>query len=354
MASAGWFAALLAAAAVVAALVGTAATATATIVGLPVESLTVRYGIPLARVLLDVGVVAGVGLALLSKFLGYDRPDRTEPVMIKARRLAVWASWVWTISALVSVVLLSAQVYATSFPKRSSGFLDLVSAPVSFAQYVFSAPHLIARYVSNVPAGKGLLISAAFGLISVWLCRKAVRHGETIPAEVRVGVAVFALLPLPLTGHASDWYWHDFVMMSMELHVVSSSAWAGGLAAVIIFLITKPPLLAQALPRFSKLATYCVFVVAATGLFSGIAGLATSKVTSMPEAIWDTAYGQLLIVKFVCIALVAVTAVRVRRIMMPKIAVRQKSAVALWCGLELLVLAVAFGVAVVLTRAAPY
>lgn len=95
-------------------------------------------------------------------------------------------------------------------------------------------------------------------------------------------------------------------------------------------------------------------MVAATGLFSGIAGLATSKVTSMPEAIWETHYGQLLIVKFLCIALVSVTAIRVRRVMMPKIALRQKSAVALWCGLELVVLAVAFGVAVVLTRAAPY
>lgn len=344
----------MAAAAVVAALVGTAATAKASIVGLPVESLTVRFGIPMVRVLLDVGVVAAIGLALLSKFVGYDRPDRTEPVMVRARRFAVWASWLWTVSALISVVLLSAEVYANNFPKRSSGFWDLVSAPLSFLQYLVTSPHLIGQYVANVPAGKGLLISAVFGLISVWLCTKSVRHGEKIPAELRVGVAVFALLPLPLTGHASDWYWHDFVMMSMELHVVSSSAWAGGLAAVIIFLITKPPLLAAALPRFSTLATYCVFVVAATGLFSGIAGLATSKVTSMPEAIWETHYGQLLIVKFLCIALVSVTAIRVRRVMMPKIALRQKSAVALWCGLELIVLAVAFGVAVVLTRAAPY
>jgi copper resistance protein D len=162
---------------------------------------------------------------------------------------------------------------------------------------------------------------------------------------------LFGLLPIPLTGHASNWYWHDMAMISMELHVVAATAWTGGLAATIIFLARKPALLAVALPRFSKLATWCVFIVALTGLFNGLVELALSPITSLPESLWTTRYGVLILAKLLFIVLVAVSAVVVRYRLLPLIAAGRRTAVAVWCGWELIVLALAFGVAVVLTRA---
>ncbi|MTD15447.1 copper resistance protein CopD [Nakamurella sp. YIM 132087] len=322
----GSFAALLVGAALVAALIGTATLSTAVPEGIEDPGPVVHYGIPVVRMLLDLGAVATAGLALLAKLVGFDRPDRTEPVIAPTRRLAVWTSALWGISALLAIVLLTVELGGTPTPAS------------------------IWNYISSIAAGKGLLLSAGCAVLSIWLSVLAVRHGERVPAELRVGVALFGLLPLPLTGHASNWYYHDLTMISMELHVVAATAWAGGLAAVIIFLIRQPVLLAQTLPRFSKLATWCVLVVGVTGVLNGLIELALSPITALPGSLFTTRYGLLILAKTLCMVLVAVTAAVIRYRLLPRIIRRERTAVTFWAGWELVVLAVAFGVAVVLTR----
>ena len=49
--------------------------------------------------------------------------------------------------------------------------------------------------------------------------------------------------------------------------------------------------------------------------------------------------------------IVAVTAVHVRRKILPRVVERKRTSIALWCGWEVITLGAAFGVAVVLTRA---
>lgn len=325
---AGLFLALVVAAGLVAAVVGTAVTAPPDVPGFT-PSPVVRFGIPVVRLLLDFGAAAAVGLALAAKLLGFDQPERTEPVLAPSRRWAVWASAVWVVAALVSVVLLAAEL-----------------AP---GQWV--TPAGVWRYLTSIAAGKGLLLSAACGALSWWLWRLSLRHGEKVPAELRAGVALFGLLPLPLTGHASNWYYHDLSMVSMELHVTASSAWAGGLAALVVLLARHRDLLAIALPRFSKLATWCVFVVGISGIANGLLELYLSPITTLPSSLWETRYGVLLLAKAACLAAVAVIAIHVRRRVLPAVAKGRRTAFAAWCGWEVTVLAVAFAVAVVLTRA---
>lgn len=323
------FAVALAAAAVVAAVIGTGATELPNVSSLGDAGPLVTFGIPTARTLLDVFAVTAAGVALLARLVGFDRPDKTEPVMRVARKVGLWASVGWTVAALVSIVLLTAELNPGSFP----------------------TPVAIWEYVSNIAAGKGLLLSAACGLISALLAWLSLRHGESVPAELRVGIALFGLLPLPLTGHAVNWAYHDLSMVSMELHVVTASAWAGGLGAVIIFLSGRPELLASTMPRYSKLATWCVLVVGISGVFNGLLELAVSPITSLPESLWTTRFGVLVMTKAALMAVIAVIAVVVRTKLLPQIAAGRKTALAVWCGWELIVLALAFGVAVVLTRA---
>ncbi len=310
----------------VAAVIGTGVTAEPAALGIAEPTILVRYGIPLMRMLLDFGAVATAGLSLLPRLVGFDRPEGTESILKPARRAAVWTSVAWAVAALVSIVLLT---------------VELGGRPT---------PAGVWAYISAIAAGKGLLMSAGCALLSVWLAKVAVRHGEQVPAELRTGVALFGLLPLPLTGHAADWHYHDLSMVSMELHVVAATAWFGGLAAVVIFLARHPALLVEALPRFSKLATWCVFLVAVTGVFNGLLELALSPITHLPGSLFTTRYGVLLLAKAACMGAIAVIATRVRFRILPQVMARKSTAIALWCGLELLVLAVAFGVAVVLTR----
>ena len=129
------------------------------------------------------------GLSLLSMLVGSTRASaaRIEAVLESPRRLSVWASALWLGCALLSIVLLSVELE----PERA----------------VSTAP--VWSYVTNIPAGKGLLTSAGLAVLSIWLCRVAVTHGEGVPAELRIGVVLFGLLPLPLTGHAADWRYHE-------------------------------------------------------------------------------------------------------------------------------------------------
>lgn len=319
---------LFLAAGVVAVVLGSAVTEPPAIAGL-VPGPLVRYGIPMVRLLLDFGAAAAVGLGLLPKLLGFDQPERTEPVLAPARRYAAAAAALWTFAALASIVLLTIEL--------SPG--EIVT------------PSAVWRYVSSIAAGKGLVVSAACGALSWWLARLSVRFGEKVPAELRAGVALFGLLPLPLTGHASNWYYHDLSMVSMELHVTGSAAWAGGLAAVVLVLARRRALLAIALPRFSRLATWCVFVVGLSGAANGLLELYLSPITTLPSSLWETRYGVLLLAKATCLAAVAVVAIHVRRRIIPALAAGRRTAFAAWCGWEVTVLAVAFAVAVVLTRA---
>jgi putative copper resistance protein D len=326
--SAGAFALLVVAAALVLTIVGTDVTEAGPVVGIESPPWIVKFGIPVFRTLVDLGAVTVAGLSLLSKMVGFDRPERTEAVIGRARRMAVWASAVWGISALISIVALSMELNPGRPPTPAS----------------------VWSYITNIAAGKGLLMSAGCALLSFWLARLTVTHGETVPAELRVGVALFGLLPLPLTGHAADWRFHDLSMVSMELHVVAATAWAGGLAAIVVYLSREPALLAVALPRFSTLATWCVFVVGVTGVFNGLLELALSPITHLPGSIFTTRYGVLLLAKAACMVVVAVTAVHVRRKILPRVVERKSTSIALWCGWEVITLGAAFGIAVVLSR----
>lgn len=325
---AGVFVLMVVAAGLVTAVVGARIAEPPTITGLTGGPIP-RFGIPVARTLLDFGAAAAVGLGLLPKLLGFGQPQRTEPVLEPTRRYGAWASAVWAISSFASILLLAGEL--------------------SPGQWI--TPDAVWRYIVAIPAGKGLLLSGACGLASWWLWRLSMRHGEKVPAELRAGLAAFGLLPLPLTGHASNWLYHDLSMVAMELHVAGSAAWAGGLIVLVVVLARHRDLLAIALPRFSKLATWCVFVVALTGAANGLIELYLSPITSLPESLWETRYGVMLLAKTVCLVVVAAIALHVRRRILPAVVAGRSTAFATWCGWEVAVLSIAFAVAVVLTRA---
>ena len=93
-----------------------------------------------------------------------------------------------------------------------------------------------------------------------------------------------------------------------------------------------------------------MFVVGVSGLFNGLLELSLSPITTCRRRWWTRPYGVLLLAKMACMAGVAARAGG------PAaddaaVAAGRRTTIALWCGWELLILAVAFGVAVVLTRA---
>ncbi|GAA3026808.1 CopD family protein [Streptosporangium longisporum] len=315
--------------AVVAVLAATAFTAQEAVPGIAIPGPLVEYGLPVLRVLLDLAAVAVVGLSLLPRLLGFDDPERTEPVMRRARPLAVTFAWAWALLALTVIVFQTAELNPGTLP----------------------TPGMIATYVDGVGAGQGMLFSAACALAAAAVGLLAVRYGEKVPAELRIVVAFFGLLPIPVTGHAVDSVWHDPIMISMELHVMGSAAWTGGLVTVVALVASDRGLLARVLPAFSRLATLALVVVSLSGVVNGLATMALTPGVELPGALLSGEYGPLLVAKAVCVALLIPLAARIRFRLMPHVARGRATAVVGWAAAELAVMGVAYGVAVALTTA---
>lgn len=314
--------------AVLAVVVVSSLSAQESVPGITLPGPVVVYGLPVMRVLLDVAAVALVGLSVLPKVLGFDYPDRTEPVMRRVRPLAVSAAWAWAIAALVTIVFQTAELNPGGVPTLA----------------------MIAEYVDTVGTGQGLLFSAACALVAAGIGLMAVRFGEKVPAELRIVVALFGLMPIPVTGHAVDSVWHDPIMISMELHVMGAAVWTGGLIAVAAFVAPRPELLAVVVPRFSKVATVCLLLVGLSGLVSGLGTMLLTTGVELPGSLFTSEYGLLFLAKLVLAALLIPLAANIRYRLLPRIARGELTAVAAWAMAEIAVMGLAYGVAVAITR----
>ncbi|MEV0994785.1 CopD family protein [Nonomuraea sp. NPDC050202] len=315
--------------AVVAAVAASSFTAQESVPGIPMPGPVVSVGLPVVRVLLDVAAVAVVGLSLLPKLLGFSMPERTEPVMLRVRPLAVMAAWAWAICALLTIVFQTAELNPGAVPTFG----------------------LIAGYVGSVGTGQGLLFSAACALAAAGIGLMAVRFGEKVPAELRIIVALFGLLPIPVTGHAVNSVWHDPIMISMEIHVMGAAAWTGGLVATAVFVAPHRGLLAVVLPKFSRMATVCLLLVALSGLVTGLGTMALTPGVTLPDAIVTSHYGVLVVVKTALVALLVPLAAHIRFRLLPVIRRGGATALVGWAAAEVGVMGLAYGVAVAITRA---
>jgi putative copper resistance protein D len=307
------------------------ASATAAVPGIASPSTAVVIGLPLSRVLIDLASLVTVGMSLLPKLLGPERRNRQESVLAHARLIAVISAAVWAVAALVSLVLEDAD----SNP-------DL---PVTM--------NSIGNYIKTIGSGQALVVVASCALVYVVIGVLAVRQGEAIPVELRITVAMFTLLPLSVTGHAAfgPANLEDVGLISIEMHVLGAVCWTGGLVAVLMMTVMDRGLLAEALPRFSKLATVCVFLVGITGLFNGWYELYGTPGIHWYVALFTTGYGWILIGKIICIGVAGLLGGYTRFMLLPKIAERQTTAVWKWATMEITVLGAAFGLAAVLVRA---
>jgi putative copper resistance protein D len=137
----------------------------------------------------------------------------------------------------------------------------------------------------------------------------------------------------------------------MELHVMAAVLWTGGLGAVAVLLVTNRTLLAHALPRFSRLAAICLVVSVVTGLFNGFAELLLKPNGDLWRDLFTTDYGILVVLKITCVTLLALLGANIRWRLLPGILRHQRTTLAGWAALELSIMGLAFGFAVVLTRA---
>jgi cytochrome c oxidase assembly factor CtaG/putative copper export protein len=284
----------------------------------------VLWGLPIAKLITNLGIATTLGALLLALFALSPAADEFG----RALDIAAAGAGVWAVGGAITTYL----TFSSSFQRGGLSF-DEAYGPA------------LATFLTQVPYGRAWLILVLVGALLTVVCF-AVRN-RTVLAFVTIA-AVLGLLPLAEDGgHAAGTDTHEAAVTAIWLHTVFAAVWVGGLITLVL-LRSKLPVgrLAAVLPRYSTIALICFVVVAASGFVS-----ASIRVGDLPSLL--SPYGALVIAKVSALAVLGVLGALQRRTLVKKIVA---TAVPRWFWLlvvsELAVMGVASGVAAALARTA--
>ena len=285
-----------------------------------------RVGLPAARAVHDLAASLTIGLLFLAAWCVGPGPGKKPEGLGGPRRpmvtAAATAAAVWAVSGAAVMVLTAADV--AGFSPAAPGF--------SLVLYSF---------VSQVELGKALLVSLLLVLLSGVLAFLANRVTTVAWAAV---VALLALLPLSLAGHAAGTSNHMNSVDSLALHLVAVCLWVGGLGALVLTGRWLGDQRATVVARYSTLAGVCFAVVAVSGVIN--AGLRLGGWSALASD-----YGLLVIGKAVALLLLGLAGLVHRRATLPRLAASPRLFARL-AAVELLVMGATLGLAVALSRSA--
>ncbi|WP_232679212.1 cytochrome c oxidase assembly protein [Nocardioides sp. R-C-SC26] len=316
--------------------------------GLPDPGRVTGWGLPVMGAVTDLAAIATLAGILAPLLMGLRVEDAVEGPALRALASVRLAAATWGVgAAAIAVLQVSDQfaipVWRLPWTTLRGALIQTEDGRVMLAQ-----------------AGLATLIAVA----SRWLLT---------PREVwwLFAAACVALLPPAAAGHAASGGSHDTAVVSLALHILAASVWIAGLAALWWSFGAPAPIRLRAAQRFGALATWCVGVVAVSGLINAwvrvgdAAGFAT------------TDYGRIAALKALTLTLVLLVAQRARAIVLaaasrtvtspescpvdevvdrtnrPAVDTPPWSTVARITGIEVLVLAATVGIGVGLSRTPP-
>jgi cytochrome c oxidase assembly factor CtaG/putative copper export protein len=276
---------LLAACALVIAMIAGGAAPASTPAGLPEPGPLTEWGLPLSRLIADLAAIATVGLLLVPTLLVPARGPELRGASIDLVSATRWSALLWAAAVVVQTLLTTSDILAKPLH-------DLSATEVQ-------------SFVFQIPQGRSLGIQALAAIVVAVASRWVVSATE---ATVLLVLALIALTPPVLTGHAASAGSHDLAVISLLVHVVAVSLWVGGLVGLLWAAAVGAKGGGFAVTRFSTLAAWCVGIVAV----SGIANSAVRLGGWSP--LFTTGYGRLVLAKAACLmTLVAFGAAHRRR-----------------------------------------
>jgi copper transport protein len=190
--------------------------------------------------------------------------------------------------------------------------LGLVAAPLSVAFQGIDALGLTldawsdpaawkAGYATSYGTTASVVVAALLlALLSLFLRRKSARRALATSALLGLGAALAA------SGHASAAEPQWLTRPAVFLHGTAVAFWTGALAPLAMLFLSRADDRTAALRRFSSLVPFAVAITALAGVTLGVVQV------EQPAALLSTAYGQILSLKLVLVALLLVIAARNR------------------------------------------
>ncbi|MEU6857618.1 cytochrome c oxidase assembly protein [Glycomyces sp. NPDC046736] len=286
----------------------------ADIPGLAAPDPTVTWAAGLLKYAYDLAMLAAVGCTIAAAcFLPGREGDRTRLAAQSWRWLRIGAigAALWAVVALVSIPVDFANTFARP--------LDQVTLPGVWS------------YVAQYEQGQALGLTALLATTAAIIAARVF----TVPGAF--GAAAFALaatVPTIFTGHSASNGNHQIAVDGLLIHVVAAAFWAGGLLA--LFIARRDP--AVAARRYSFAAALAYPAVGASGLIVFAANVDIAD-------LWQTPYGRIALAKIAVLAVGGVLGWAHRRRTLPLVQTGDRRAFGRLAAVELVLMAVAFGLA---------
>ena len=291
-------------------------------------TLDVKFG-AVVRVCADAGAVLTVGSLLFAAFLCAPQKSGTLAANgYAALRAAAWSALLWCVAAVASVPFLVGDAVGKS------------------AATVLSDPDTMFQLIGALEQAKAWLITAGVALVICVAAFVVLTWGWT---AVLFGLAVFGVLPVPMTGHSSSGGQHDLASNSLVFHLVGASLWVGGLVALMMFArrVVSGDALKVAATRFSAVALVCWIIMAASGVINAWVRVPVSE-------LFSSSYGLLVVAKIAALLLLGFFGYVHRERSIKAIqAGRSGNQLVRLAAVEVLVMFATIGIAVALARTPP-
>ncbi|HEV7909284.1 MAG TPA: cytochrome c oxidase assembly protein, partial [Pseudonocardiaceae bacterium] len=242
-----------------------------------------------------------------------------------ALRTAGWSALVWLVGAALSVPFTAA---------------DAIGQPVT----QILDPAELVKVAGFVEQAKAWAITAVLVALVALGCRLVLSWGWT---AVLFFLALFALIPVAVTGHSSSGGAHDLATNSLLYHLIAAALWVGGLVALLAHGRRRGDHLALATTRFSRLALVCWIAMAVSGTLNALVRLPVTELLS-------STYGLLVVGKIAALVVLGVIGYLQReRSVRQVVASGSGRSLLRLAGVEVLIMFVTIGIAVALSRTPP-
>ncbi|WP_127794956.1 cytochrome c oxidase assembly protein [Agromyces sp. LHK192] len=257
--------AVLIAVAVVATLAGLAVGGGAAPLQLQDPGPVVRYGLPVAKLLVNLGAAGMIGALVLAIWALSPKQREFDGALDVAAA-----------SAAVMTVASAATALFT--------FLSVTGESVEFTE-VFGQK--LGQFLTSIELGQAWLTTTLVAAVVTVLCFAVRNHTALVFVAV---LAAVSLVPLAQQGHAAGAAGHGIAVTALGLHLVFAAAWLGGLVTIVLLQSKLVDRLPVVLARYSTVALVSFIVVAISGYTS-----AALRIGDWPQL--TTPYGALVIAK---------------------------------------------------------
>lgn len=281
----------------------------------------VRWGLPFAKLMVNVSAATMIGALALALWAFTSR----EKAYFRSIDVAAGAALLLTLSSALTALLT---------------FINVSMVPLSLDA---NFGQQLGFFLTQLELGQAWLITtlvAAF--VAVLLIAVTNQTGLFF-----VGLAaVFTLVPMALQGHSAGVSGHAMAITSLGLHVVFVSVWLGGIVTLILLRnVIESTRLATVVARYSTLAIVAFIVVAVSGFANAMVRVGTI------ENLFVTEYGQLVVAKMIAMFALGVFGFLQRGYLIKKMAGSAIHKAFWWfIAIELAVMGIASGLAAGLAR----